>query len=56
MVPIPGTRWITRLEENAAAVEVELTEDKLSALDETFAPGVTAGERYTPDGKASVEL
>jgi aryl-alcohol dehydrogenase-like predicted oxidoreductase len=56
VVPIPGTRRITRLEENAAAVGVELTEDQLSALDETFAPGVTAGDRYTPDGMASVEL
>jgi aryl-alcohol dehydrogenase-like predicted oxidoreductase len=56
VVPIPGTRRVTRLEENAAAAEVELTEDQLSALDETFAPGGTAGERYTPDGMASVEL
>jgi aryl-alcohol dehydrogenase-like predicted oxidoreductase len=56
VVPIPGTRRITRLEENASAVEVELTEDQLRALDETFAPGVTAGDRYTPDGMASIEL
>jgi aryl-alcohol dehydrogenase-like predicted oxidoreductase len=56
VVPIPGTRRITRLEENAGAVEVELTEDQLRALDETFAPGVTAGDRYTPDGMASIEL
>jgi aryl-alcohol dehydrogenase-like predicted oxidoreductase len=56
VVPIPGTRRITRLEENAAAADVELTEDQLSRLEETFAPGVTAGDRYTPDGMASVEL
>jgi aryl-alcohol dehydrogenase-like predicted oxidoreductase len=56
VVPIPGTRRITRLEENAAAVQVQLTEDQLRALDETFAPGVTAGDRYTPDGMGSVEL
>jgi aryl-alcohol dehydrogenase-like predicted oxidoreductase len=56
VVPIPGTRRRARLEENAAAVEVELSEDQLSALDETFAPGVTAGDRYTPDGMASIEL
>jgi aryl-alcohol dehydrogenase-like predicted oxidoreductase len=56
VMPIPGTRRINRLEENAAAAGVELTEDQLTALDETFAPGVTAGDRYTPDGMASVEL
>jgi aryl-alcohol dehydrogenase-like predicted oxidoreductase len=56
VAPIPGTRRISRLEENAAAVDVKLTEDQLSRLEETFAPGVTAGDRYTPEGMASVEL
>ncbi len=56
VVPIPGTRRITRLEENAAAVDIELAEDQLSRLEETFAPGVTAGDRYTQDGMATVEL
>ncbi|MBA3264046.1 MAG: aldo/keto reductase [Thermoleophilaceae bacterium] len=46
MVPIPGTRHATRVEENAAAVDIELTGEQLRALDETFPPGVTAGERY----------
>jgi aryl-alcohol dehydrogenase-like predicted oxidoreductase len=56
VTPIPGTRRISRLEENAAAVDVKLTEEQLRRLEETFAPGVTAGDRYTPDGMASVEL
>jgi aryl-alcohol dehydrogenase-like predicted oxidoreductase len=56
VVPIPGTRRVSRLEENAAAVDVKLSEDQLSRLEETFAPGVTAGDRYTPEGMASVEL
>jgi aryl-alcohol dehydrogenase-like predicted oxidoreductase len=56
IAPIPGTRRISRLEENAASVDVRLTDEQLSALDETFAPGVTAGDRYTPEGMASVEL
>ena len=55
VAPIPGTRRIHRLEENAAAAEVELSEEQLAALDVTFAPGVTAGDRYAPDGMASVE-
>lgn len=55
VAPIPGTRRVGRLEENAAAVDVELSDERLRALDETFAPGVIAGDRYAPDGMASVE-
>jgi hypothetical protein len=43
-------------EVSAAAADVQLTGDQLRELDEAFAPGVTAGDRYTPDGMASVEL
>jgi aryl-alcohol dehydrogenase-like predicted oxidoreductase len=46
VVPIPGTRHVDRLEENAAAADIELSEDQLSALDELFPPGATAGDRY----------
>jgi aryl-alcohol dehydrogenase-like predicted oxidoreductase len=53
VVPIPGTRRVERLEENAAAAEIELTDDQLRALDEAFPPGATAGERYAD--MASVE-
>jgi len=43
VVPIPGTRRITRLEENAAAASLQLTSDDLAALDALPAP---AGARY----------
>jgi aryl-alcohol dehydrogenase-like predicted oxidoreductase len=33
IVPIPGTKRVTRLEENVAADEVELTPDHLARLD-----------------------
>jgi aryl-alcohol dehydrogenase-like predicted oxidoreductase len=46
VVPIPGTRRVSRVEENAAAVDIELTADQLRALDEAFPPGATAGDRY----------
>jgi aryl-alcohol dehydrogenase-like predicted oxidoreductase len=46
VVPIPGTRRVSRLEENAGAVDVQLTEEQLRALDEAFPPGATAGDRY----------
>jgi len=48
IVPIPGTKRTRYLEENAAAVEVELGEDDLSRIEEAFPKGATAGDRY-PD-------
>jgi aryl-alcohol dehydrogenase-like predicted oxidoreductase len=46
VAPIPGTRRVERIEENAAAAEIELTDDQLRELDELFPPGATAGDRY----------
>jgi aryl-alcohol dehydrogenase-like predicted oxidoreductase len=46
VVPIPGTKRVRYLEENAAAVDLELTDDDLRRLDETFAVGAAAGDRY----------
>ncbi len=43
VVPIPGTRRRTYLEQNAAASEIELTAPDLAALDEL---GQAAGDRY----------
>jgi aryl-alcohol dehydrogenase-like predicted oxidoreductase len=48
VVPIPGTKRVRYLEENAAADDVELSEDELRSLEAAFPIGVTAGERY-PD-------
>jgi aryl-alcohol dehydrogenase-like predicted oxidoreductase len=44
VVPIPGTRRRTYLEQNAAAGEIELTPEDLAQLDEL---GEAAGDRYT---------
>ena len=46
IVPIPGTKRVAYLEENAAAVDVELTEEDLQRLDEIAPHGVAAGDRY----------
>jgi aryl-alcohol dehydrogenase-like predicted oxidoreductase len=54
VAPIPGTRRANRLEENAAAADIELSDEQLRALDEAFPPGVTAGDRYAD--MAAVEL
>ena len=48
IVPIPGTKRRSYLEENVAAAEVELTPDDLARLDEVAPRGAAAGDRY-PD-------
>jgi aryl-alcohol dehydrogenase-like predicted oxidoreductase len=48
IVPIPGTKRVKYLEQNAAAADVELTPEDFERIDEIFPVGVTAGERY-PD-------
>jgi aryl-alcohol dehydrogenase-like predicted oxidoreductase len=45
VIPIPGTRRIEYLEENAAAARLELSDAELEALDSLPAP---AGDRYPP--------
>ena len=56
VAPIPGTKRVRYLEENAAAVEIELSTEQLERLEEAFPPGATAGDRYPESGMASVEL
>ena len=46
VVPIPGTKRRKYLEENAAAVEVEVTTADLRRLNEVAPKGVAAGARY----------
>jgi aryl-alcohol dehydrogenase-like predicted oxidoreductase len=48
LVPIPGTKRVRYLEENAAAADVELTAEDLERIDAAAPAGATAGERY-PD-------
>ena len=52
LVPIPGTKRRRYLEENAAAVDVELTDEDLARIDAELPP--VAGERYDEAGMASV--
>ena len=48
VVPIPGTTSISNLEQNLAALEIELTGEDLSRIEQAFPRGATAGNRY-PD-------
>jgi aryl-alcohol dehydrogenase-like predicted oxidoreductase len=46
IVPIPGTKRRKYLEENAGAVDVQLTPEDLRRIDEVFPRGAVAGPRY----------
>jgi aryl-alcohol dehydrogenase-like predicted oxidoreductase len=54
LVPIPGTKRRSYLEQNAAAAEVELTADDLARIDAELPKA--AGERYDEAGMAAVNL
>jgi aryl-alcohol dehydrogenase-like predicted oxidoreductase len=46
VVPIPGTKRVRYLEENAAAADVVLTDDDLAALDAAVPTDAVVGDRY----------
>ncbi len=46
VVPIPGTKRVRYLEQNAAALDVQLGADDLARLDELLPVGAAAGPRY----------
>ena len=55
VVPIPGTKHVRYLEDNVAAVDVQLTDEEVARLDEIAPPGAAAGDRYTKAGMATVD-
>jgi len=54
VVPIPGTKRRTYLEENVAALEIELSAQDLAELNEAAPRGGTAGARYPEQSMAAV--
>jgi aryl-alcohol dehydrogenase-like predicted oxidoreductase len=46
IIPIPGTKRRTWLEENLKALDVSLEEDEIARLDKAFPPGAASGDRY----------
>jgi aryl-alcohol dehydrogenase-like predicted oxidoreductase len=54
IVPIPGSKRRSRVEENAGAVNVALTPQDVAALDQIAPPGVAVGERYPPRSMSTV--
>ena len=54
IVPIPGSKKRSRVEENAAAVEVELEPEEITRLEEVVPKGSAAGDRYPERGMQTV--
>jgi aryl-alcohol dehydrogenase-like predicted oxidoreductase len=46
IVPIPGTKRVKYLEENARALRVALSNDEMRRIEKAFPIGATAGDRY----------
>jgi aryl-alcohol dehydrogenase-like predicted oxidoreductase len=55
VVPIPGTRSVTHLDENMGAITMHLDTDLLQRLDQLFEVGRIAGERYAPAVQAEID-
>ncbi|CAN5314504.1 aldo/keto reductase [soil metagenome] len=55
IVPIPGTKRRTYLEENIGAANVALTSAELTTLDAALAPEMIAGPRYGEKAMAQVD-
>jgi aryl-alcohol dehydrogenase-like predicted oxidoreductase len=54
VVPIPGTKRLRYLEENAAAADVRLTAEQLAEIDSAVPPEAVSGSRYSEAGMQAV--
>ena len=50
IVPIPGTKQRSRLDENLGALDVQLSQEDLASIERIFPVEAVAGERYTEAG------
>jgi aryl-alcohol dehydrogenase-like predicted oxidoreductase len=56
VVPIPGTKRRSYMEQNAAAVDLVLAVEDLDEIEDAAPKGVAAGDRYPPEHMARVGL
>jgi len=47
VVPIPGTKRVKYIEENAAAADITFTDEELERIDSVLPVGAAAGQRYS---------
>ena len=56
IVPIPGTKRRTYLDQNLGALDVTLSDDELTRIDQILPAGSASGTRYTAGGMQAVNL
>jgi aryl-alcohol dehydrogenase-like predicted oxidoreductase len=56
IVPIPGTKRLTYLDQNLMALDLRFSEDDLERIEAKFPQGAAAGARYTPEMMRRVNL
>ena len=56
VVPIPGTRRISHLEENLKALNISLSAAEIEELSTALPPGSAAGERYPAETMKTVDI
>ena len=54
IVPIPGTKRRKYIEQNAAAVDLKLTDAELQQIEEIFPPNAASGARYPESSMSTV--
>ena len=54
IVPIPGTKRRKYIEQNAAAVDLKLTDSELQQIEEIFPPNAASGARYPESSMSTV--
>ena len=56
VVPIPGTKRRSYLEENVAALDVHLSDEDLASIEEVAPKGVAAGDRYAAEQMTRINV
>jgi aryl-alcohol dehydrogenase-like predicted oxidoreductase len=56
IVPIPGTKRVSYLEDNLGALDVSLSNNDLAALNDAFSIGAVKGDRYPAAAMAALNL
>jgi len=56
VIPIPGTKSVAHLEDDAGAVDVAFTAAELAEIDRLIPPGAAAGTRYPEAQMASLRI
>lgn len=56
IIPIPGTKRRSYLQENVEALSISLSADELAALDAIFPPDAAAGLRYSKEVLAMLDI